>query len=111
MSQYYLSNCKSIDELKISGIKIGYIKINTEIGQLSYSIKLCDGGLWFYNLRYHPENKKSHKIIFYNVVPKYITLYGKIIREHNECLIREYFDKKIDDFNVKISNYGGWSWK
>lgn len=111
MSQHYLSNCKTIEELKIIGRKIGYIKINTEIGQLSYSIKEYNGGVLFYNLRYHPENKKSHKIIFYNVVPSYMTLYAKIIREHNENLIREYFDKKIEDFNIKISNYGGWGWQ
>lgn len=99
---------KSIDVLKNMGKKIGYIKINTEIGQLSYSIKEYDGGLLFYNLRYHPENIKSHKIIFYNVVPRYMTMYANVIHEHNTNLIEEYFDKKINEFNVKISNYGGW---
>jgi hypothetical protein len=108
MSIHNLTNCKTIDELKIRGKKIGYIKINTEIGQLSYSIKEYDGGLLFYNLRYHPENIKRHQIIFYNVVPKFMTMYANVIREHNENLIEEYFDKKIDEFNIKISNYGGW---
>lgn len=111
MSHHILSNCKQFNELKNNGKKIGYIKINSEDGQLSYSIKECEGGILFYNLRYHPENKKTHKIIFYNVVPNYMTIYAKIIREHNENLIEEYFNKKINEFNIKISNYGGWGWK
>lgn len=108
MSQYNNSNCKTIEELKNTGKKIGYIKINSEIGQLSYSIKECDGGVLFYNLRYHPENIKSHKIIFHNIIPNYMALYGKLIHEYNETLIEKYFGKKINDFKTKISNYGGW---
>lgn len=98
----------STDDLKRFGLKIGYIKINCELGQLSYSIKECKGGVLFYNLRHHPENIKTHKIIFYNVVPNYMTIYGKQIREYTECLIKQYFDKNIEQFKVKLSNYGGW---
>lgn len=102
-----MSNLNLI-ELKRYGLKIGYIKINCKLGQLSYSIKECDNGLLFYNLRYHPENIKTHKIIFYNVVPNYMTMYNKQIRDYNESLIKEYFDKNIDEFKTKLSNYGGW---
>lgn len=94
----------------MSGFKIGYIKINCELGQLSYSIKYCDGGILFYNLRYHPENIKSHRIIYYNVVPSYMSEIGNLIREHNIGLIEEYWGKKITEFKTKISNYGGWGW-
>lgn len=101
-----MSNCKIIEEIRNNGKKIGYIKINCEKGQLSYSIKEFEGGVLFYNLRFHPENIKSHRIIFYNVSSNYMTIYAKVIRENNENLVKQYFDKKINDFKVKISNYG-----
>lgn len=106
-----MSNFKSIDYIKHNGKKIGYIKINSEKGQLSYSIKEFDRGVMFYNLRYHPENIKPYRIIFHNVVHNYMNIYANVIREYNENLIEKYFNKKINDFHHKINNYGGWGWR
>lgn len=97
-----MSECKTLTK----GKKIGYIKINCDKGQVSYSVRENDGSIIFFNLRYHSENIKPHNIIFYNVIPNYMTKYSKVIREYNEDLVQKYFDKNIDEFIVKISNYG-----
>lgn len=106
-----MSDCKMMNSKNDNGLikqskKFGYIKINCDKGQVSYSIREIDGTIVFFNLRYHSENIKPHNIIFYNVIGNYMTKYSKAIREYNEDLVQKYFDKNIDEFIVKISNYG-----
>lgn len=103
--------CLNQNELYKKGTKIGYIKINSRFGQLSYSVKEYIGGLWFYNLRYHPENIKNKSIIFYNVVPEFMTTYGNVIEEYNFGLIEKYWKSNGEDFKVHIRSYGGASKK
>lgn len=110
-----MSDCKMMNSKNDNGLikqskKFGYIKINCDKGQVSYSVRENErnspGTIVFFNLRHHPENIKPHNIIFYNVIGNYMTKYSKAIREYNEDLVQNYFDKNIDEFIVKISNYG-----
>lgn len=88
-------------------VKLGYFKANSIKGQFAFTVTITNEALCFKNFRYHPENIKTHNIIYCNVDQKKYSLYSKSVMEYISNYIEQYFNLTIDDFKVKISRLMG----
>lgn len=93
----------------MSSFKLGYFKVNSIKGQFAFTVTINNDGLYFKNFKYHPENIKTHNIIYCNVDQKKFMLYSKSIMDYISNYIESYFKLNIDSFKVKISKLMGYT--
>lgn len=106
---------KSKLELKTKMSKIGYIKINSVNGQITFSVFEVNGGglytealppqrqgLFFKKPNIHKDRIKPSNIIHLNVDNELFLEYSPQIKQHIDMLIRMYLDLSITDFTLAM---------
>lgn len=95
---------KSKLELKTKMSKIGYIKINSVNGQITFSVfEVNGGGLFFKKPNIHLDRIKPSNIIHLNVDNDLFLEYSPQIKQHIDMLIRMYLDLSTDSLNPKAT--------
>ena len=82
--------------------KIGYIKINSVNGQVTFSVFENAGGLIFKKPNIHLDRIKPSNIIHLNVDNELFIEYSPQIKQHIDMLIRMYLDLSITDFTLAM---------
>lgn len=85
--------------------KIGYIKINSTLGQITFSAYEKFGGILYKRPNIHKKNIKSHNIIHLNVKTDLFMKYSNQIKQHISMLLRVFLDLNIDDFELILHNF------
>lgn len=81
--------------------KIGYIKINSVNGQVTFSVFEVAGGLIFKKPNIHLDRTKPSNIIHLNVDNELFIEYSPQIKQHIDMLIRMYLDFELSS---QVSN-------
>lgn len=83
--------------------KIGYIKINSVNGQITFSVfKVNGGGIYFKKPNKHTDRIKPSNIIHLNVDNELFLEYSPQIKQHIDMLIRMFLDLSITDFTLAM---------
>lgn len=83
--------------------KIGYIKINSVNGQITFSVfEVNGGGIYFKKPNIHKDRIKPSNIIHLNVDNELFLEYSPQIKQHIDMLIRMYLDLHINEFTLAM---------
>ena len=83
--------------------KIGYIKINSVNGQITFSVfEVNGGGIYFKKPNKHIDRIKPSNIIHLNVDNEMFLEYSPQIKQHIDMLIRMFLDLHINDFTLAM---------
>lgn len=83
--------------------KIGYIKINSVNGQVTFSVFEVNGaGLIFKKPNIHLDRIKPSNIIHLNVDNEMFLEYSPQIKQHIDMLIRMFLDLHINEFTLAM---------
>lgn len=83
--------------------KIGYIKINSVNGQVTFSVFENAGGLIFKKPNIHKDRIKPSNIIHLNVDNELFLEYSPQIKQHIDMLIRMFLDLSTDSKNPEAT--------
>lgn len=82
--------------------KIGYIKINSTKGQITFVASDIGGGILYNRPNVHRGNVKQKNVIHMNVKPDLFIDYATQIKRHIQMLTKVFFDLDINDFQLII---------
>lgn len=82
--------------------KIGYIKINSVNGQVTFSVFEVGVGLIFKKPNIHLDRTKPSNIIHLNVDNEMFLEYSPQIKQHIDMLIRMFLDLHINEFTLAM---------
>lgn len=83
--------------------KIGYIKINSVNGQITFSVfEVNGGGIYFKKPNKHIDRIKPSNIIHLNVDNEMFLEYSPQIKQHIDMLIRMFLDLHINEFTLAM---------
>lgn len=83
--------------------KIGYIKINSVNGQITFCVfRIGGGGIYFKKPNIHKDRIKPSNIIHLNVDNELFLEYSPQIKQHIDMLIRMYLDLHINEFTLAM---------
>lgn len=85
--------------------KIGYIKINSTQGQLTFTVFEIFGGVLYNRPNIHKGNVKKNNIIHLNVKTDLFIDYASQIKQHIKMLIKMFLDLDIDDFELIMHKF------
>lgn len=80
--------------------KIGYIKINSCKGQITFVAFDKSGAVIYNRPNIHKDNIKKNNVIHLNVYTELFIEHAKQIKQHIEMLIRMYLDLDVKDFKM-----------
>lgn len=80
--------------------KIGYIKINSVNGQITFCVFELENGILFNRPNVHKTNTKKNNVIHLNVNTELFIDRAKQIKQHCEMLIRVFLNLNINDFKM-----------
>lgn len=93
---------KSKIEHKNNMLKIGYIKINSVNGQITFSVFVNVGGIYFKKPNNNKDRIKPSNIIHLNVDNELFLEYSPQIKQHIDMLIRMFLDLSITEFTLAM---------
>ena len=103
MKSKNLKNTKHEMRMKSIRQKIGYIKINSVNGQITFSVfEVNGGGIYFKKPNKHIDRIKPSNIIHLNVDNELFLEYSPQIKQHIDMLIRMFLDLSITEFTLAI---------
>lgn len=85
--------------------KIGYIKINSTQGQLTFTVFEIFGGVLYNKPNVHKGNVKKNNIIHLNVKTDIFIDHAVQIKQHMRMLIRVFLGLDIDDFELVMHKF------
>ena len=85
--------------------KIGYIKINSTRGQITFVANDIGGGILYNRPNVHRGNVKQKNVIHMNVKPDLFIDYATQIKQHMRMLIKMFLDLDIDDFKLIMHKF------
>mgnify|MGYP003294301301 CR=1 FL=1 len=85
--------------------KIGYIKINSTQGQLTFTVFEIFGGVLYNKPNVHKGNVKKNNIIHLNVKTDMFIDHAVQIKQHMRMLIRVFLGLDIDDFELVMHKF------
>lgn len=85
--------------------KIGYIKINSTKGQVTFSVFEIFGGILYNKPNVHKENIKKNNIVHLNVKTDLFMNHATAIKQQIRTLIRVFLKSDIEDFKLILHNY------
>lgn len=85
--------------------KIGYIKINSPEGQITFNAFEFFGGVLFNRPNIHKENIKKNNIVHLNVKTDLFMNHSTKIKQHIRMLIKVFLDLELEDFKLILHNY------
>lgn len=85
--------------------KIGYIKINSTQGQLTFTVFEIFGGVLYNKPNVHKANVKKNNIIHLNVKTDIFMDHAVQIKQHMRMLIRVFLGLDIDDFELVMHKF------
>lgn len=94
------SNLDERNTKTFSRSKIGYIKINSTRGQITFVASDIGGGILYNRPNVHRGNVKQKNVIHMNVKPDLFIDYATQIKQHMRMLIKMFLDLDIDDFKL-----------
>lgn len=102
MKSKYLRNTKLEERMKSIRQKIGYIKINSVNGQITFSVFIVGAGIEFKKPNIHKDRIKPSNIIHLNVDNELFLEYSPQIKQHIDMLIRMFLDLHINEFTLAV---------
>ena len=85
--------------------KIGYIKINSTQGQLTFTVFEIFGGVLYNRPNIHKGNVKKNNVIHLNVKTDLFIEHAVQIKQHIRMLIRVFLKLDIDDFELVMHKF------
>lgn len=85
--------------------KIGYIKINSIKGQVTFTVFEIFGGVLYNKPNLHRENIKKNNIIHLNVKTDMFVDHASQIKQHIRMLIKVFLDLELDDFELVMHKF------
>lgn len=85
--------------------KIGYIKINSTEGQVTFNVFELFGAVLFNRPNIHKENIKKNNIVHLNVKTDLFMNHSTKIKQHIHVLTRVFLGLELDDFKLVMHNY------
>lgn len=92
-------------QMRSDKTKIGYIKINSINGQVTFSVYETCGGILYNKPHIHKENIKKNNIVHLNVKSDLFMNHGSKIKQHIHLLCRMVLDLNYDDFKIILHNF------
>ena len=85
--------------------KIGYIKINSTEGQLTFTVFEKTGAIIYNRPNVHRDNAKQKNVIHLNVKPDLFIDHALQIKQHMQMLIKVFFNLDVEDFELIIHKF------
>lgn len=85
--------------------KIGYIKINSIKGQVTFTVFEIFGGVLYNTPNLHRENIKNNNIVHLNVKTDIFMDHASQIKQHIRMLIRVFLGLNYDDFKLVMHEF------
>lgn len=85
--------------------KIGYIKINSTDGQITFNVYEIFGGVLFNRPNIHKNNVKKNNVVHLNVKTDMFVDHAPQIKQHIRLLIRVFLDLEFDDFKLVMHEF------
>ena len=80
--------------------KIGYIKINSVNGQITFCVFELENGILFTQPNVHKNNTKKNNVIHLNVNTELFIDRARQIKQHCEMLIRVFLGLDLNKFKM-----------